>query len=237
MVIGLCSPVLYFLGEILGIGLTTASESGIFLASIPVASLVASSLVLRKRPRKAQVVGILITLAGVLLLIPLMVESGVSLSFVGYLCLFIAVIAYALYSVSVARASRFTGVEITYAMLAMGAVVFVALAIVEALSKGGLGALAALPFRDRGFLAAILYQGIACSVLAFFLSNVAIASIGVNRTASFIGISTVVAILAGALVLKEPFTLGQTVAALVILAGVYIANAAKTGGGMPDGVG
>lgn len=53
---------------------------------------------------------------------------------------------------------------------------------------------------------AVLYQGVGCSVLAFFLSNVAIARIGVNRTASFIGVSTVVSIAAGALLLGERFT-------------------------------
>lgn len=60
-----------------------------------------------------------------------------------------------------------------------------------------------------------------CSVLAFFLSNTAITKIGVNRTASFIGVS----IAAGALVLGERFTAGQLAGAAAILAGVYIANA------------
>ena len=64
-----------------------------------------------------------------------------------------------------------------------------------------------------------------CSVLAFFLSNTAITKIGVNRTASFIGVSTVVSIAAGALVLGERFTAGQLAGAVDILAGVYIANA------------
>ena len=60
-----------------------------------------------------------------------------------------------------------------------------------------------------------------CSVLAFFLSNTAITKIGVNRTASFIGVS----IAAGALVLGERFTAGQLAGAAAILVGVYIANA------------
>lgn len=72
---------------------------------------------------------------------------------------------------------------------------------------------------------AVLYQGVGCSVLSFFLSNVAIARIGVNRTASFIGVSTVVSIAAGALLLGERFTAGQLAGAAMILAGVYIANA------------
>lgn len=52
----------------------------------------------------------------------------------------------------------------------------------------------------------------------------AIASIGVNRTASFIGISTVVSIVAGITLLGESFSLWQTAGVVVVLAGVYIAN-------------
>lgn len=55
------SPVLYFLGETLGINLTTASESGAFLASIPVMALIAATLILKEKPSKHQIVGIAIT--------------------------------------------------------------------------------------------------------------------------------------------------------------------------------
>lgn len=82
-----------------------------------------------------------------------------------------------------------------------------------------------LPFRKGTFLSAIFYQGIGCSVVAFFLSNVAIAKIGVNRTSSFTGVATVVSIISGAVLRKEAFTIFQIIGAVVIIAGVYIANA------------
>lgn len=134
--VALLSPVIYFIGETVGIRLTTASESGAFLACIPVVSLAASALILKKKPGRRQLAGILVTLLGVLI-----------------------------------------------------------------------------------------------TVLAFFLSNVAIARIGVNRTSSFIGVSTVVSILAGMLLLGEGFSAMQMLGAAVILAGVYAANAS----GMPEG--
>lgn len=69
-----------------------------------------------------------------------------------------------------------------------------------------------------------MYQGIGCLVFAFFLSNHAIAKIGVNRTSSFIGIATVVSILAGALLLREAFSVFRIIGAAVIIAGVYLAS-------------
>lgn len=223
LLVALCSPCIYFIAETIGISHTTASESGVFLASIPVISLIASTLFLKEKPIKIQIFGILITLTGVFVTV-FVVNVSSSLSALGYLSLVIAVMSYALYSVFVSKATDYTEVEITYIMLLTGAVLFILVAIIQASIHGELVTLLQLPVKNPRFLIAILYQGIGCSIFAFFLSNLAIAKIGVNRTSSFIGISTVVSILAGALLLHEPFTKGQIVGAGIIVAGVYIAN-------------
>ena len=223
LLVALWNPVLYFIGETVGINRTTATESGIFLACIPVASLLASALILHKKPRGRQVVGILITLCGVLATV-LAAGAASSLSGIGYLFLLLAVLSYALYCVYVDKAETYTSAEITYMMLAAGAAVFITLALLEAGVTGNLGDVIGLPFHDGGFLMTILFQGIGCSVFAFFLSNLAIAKIGVNRTSSFIGIATVVSMMAGVLILGEPLSLYQFLGAVMILAGVYVAN-------------
>ena len=224
LAVALFSPVLYFISETIGIRYTTSSESGVFLACIPVASVIASTLILQKKPSRMQVAGILVTLVGVLVTV-LVLGMSASLSVIGYVCLLGAVVSYALYSVFVEKACEYTGGEITYVMLATGAIVFVSLALMNACISGTFHDLLTLPVRDTGFLTAILYQGMGCSILAFFLSNVAIAKIGVNRTSSFIGVSTVVSIIAGVVLLHEKFTVFQVVGAMIILIGVYIANA------------
>ena len=223
LMVSMFSPVIYFIGETIGISNTTASESGVFLACIPVASLVASTLILHKKPSRRQTLGILITLVGVIVTV-LVVKIESSLSVVGYLFLAIAVISYALYSVFVEKASDYTEVEITYVMICAGAIVFTILAIAEDCIKGNLNILLSLPLKNVNFLIAILYQGIGCSVIAFFLSNMAITKIGVNRTSSFIGVSTVVSIISGALLLQEGFSIYQIIGAVIIIIGVYISN-------------
>ena len=52
LMVAIFSPTLYFIGETLGISHTTASESGVFLACIPIASLLASTIFLKKKPTK-----------------------------------------------------------------------------------------------------------------------------------------------------------------------------------------
>ena len=225
--VALFCPCLYFIGETVGIRETTVTESGVFLACVPALSLLASTVILKKKPTKRQIIGILVTFLGVMTTV-VAVGLSSSLSPVGYAALMLAVVAYALYSVFVDLAADYTGAEITYVMLCSGAVFYGLLALGEAAAHGALSELLTLPARSGTFLAAVLYQGIGCSVAAFFLSNAAIAKIGVNKTSSFIGVSTIVSILAGALALGEPLSVGQIVGAAVIVAGVYTANASAS---------
>lgn len=221
--IAIFSPVLYFLLETIGISRTTASESGAFFACIPVVALIASTLILKKKPSGRQVIGIGITVIGVLVTV---IAAGMEASFSwsGYLFLSLAIISYSLYCVYVEKAEGYTGIEITYMMLFCASLSFVVLALVEASLNGELRELLVLPISLPAFAVAVFYQGIACSILAFFMSNVAIANIGVNRTSSFIGVSTIVSVAAGVLFLGEAFSAFQMAGVTLILIGVYSAN-------------
>lgn len=218
------SPILYFVGETLGIAKTTASESGAFLAAIPVACLVASSIILNKKPTIRQISGILTTLCGVCITV-FAASVSASFSVSGYFWLVVCIAGYSLYSVFVDKSSTYySGAEIAYAMLGVGAIVFGITAIAEALEKADIKTLVTLPLTNKAFLSSVLYQAIGCSIAGFIMSNVAIAKIGVNRVASFIGVATVVAIVCAVAILKESFTMWQMLGAFVIVAGVYIAN-------------
>ena len=224
-VILLC-PCVYFLGETLGISRTTSTECGIFVASIPVISLILSAALLKNRPARIQVAGIVTTLVGMVTCVTAVGMTS-SLSVPGYIFLTVAVLSYSLYFIYVEKASCYTSMELAYAMQVSGALLFTVLALLEALHDGNVGTLVALPFRDRAFLVAVLYLGIGCSVFAFWLSNAAIEKLGVNRAASFIGVATLVSVLTGTLMLHEMLTPVQIVGAVLIVLGVYMANAGR----------
>lgn len=221
--IAVFQPVIYFVGETVGISLTTASESGAVLSVIPAATLIAGGLILKEKPTKLQAAGVCITMAGVMVCV---LSKGMEASFnpLGYLMLLMAVISYSLYSVFSEKAVSFSSAEKTYVMIAFGAVVFTAAALVQNLRTGTLPEFLSAPFTNPALLTAVLYQGIGCSILAFFLYNLAIATIGTNRSASFVGISTVVSILAGVFFLKEQFSTFQAAGAFFVIGGVYLAN-------------
>jgi len=219
----LVSPVLYFLAEAYGIARTTASESGMILAAIPIAALVASAVVLKERPTRPQAIGIGITVSGVVMVV---LVKGLQTSFdvMGYIILLAAIVSYSLFSVYIQKNTEHTAVEKTYVMIGAGAIVFSLMALIESGMQNGLKEFVMLPFVNVKFLIAIIYLGILCSVCGFVLYNLAISYIGTNRSASFVGISTLTAVLAGVVILKEQILSGQVVGMLLILCGVYIAN-------------
>lgn len=144
---GAVLPCLYFIGETVGIRETTVTESGVFLACVPALSLLASTVILKKKPTKRQIIGILVTFLGVMTTV-VAVGLSSSLSPVGYAALMLAVVAYALYSVFVDLAADYTGAEITYVMLCSGATFYGLLALGEAAAHGALSELLTLPARS-----------------------------------------------------------------------------------------
>jgi drug/metabolite transporter (DMT)-like permease len=76
-------PSCYFIGETVGIKLTSASESGAIIACIPVGALLLSTLMLKQPPTKLQVTGVGVTTAGIMLII-LMKGLSATLNPLGY---------------------------------------------------------------------------------------------------------------------------------------------------------
>lgn len=123
LVLAALQPVLYYVGETVGVARTTASESAIIIASIPVVTLLLTWMLQGRRPTRGQVTGISLSLAGVLLTV---LSGGlqVGADVVGYAFVFGAVLSFALYTVFAERAYRATGMDKTFVMLASGAVFF-----------------------------------------------------------------------------------------------------------------
>lgn len=221
--IAIFQPGIYFIGETFGVKLTTASESGVIIACYPIVALVVSTIVLKEAPARQQVAGIGTAAAGIILIV---LMKGLEASFnpLGYILLLFALLSYSMYSVNSQKAEEFTNTEKTYAMIALGAVVFTAAALIENASSGSLKEFILLPFSSAEYLVGFLYLGVGCSAAAFFLYNVAISAIGTNRSASFAGLSTIVTVIAGIIILREKFSVMQGAGTVLVLGGVYLAN-------------
>ena len=193
---GAAMPCVYGLFEATGIRLTSVSESGVIIGSMPVFTLLITGLIRRKKSDWLTVAGILISFAGVAgctVLAPDFTPGG---RLPGYLSLLVAVLAGAAFMHLSARAGTwYSSAQITAAMSLMGCVFFNALNLVMGY---GLGTYRDCVTHPRAGLAC-LFLGVLCSSLCYLLMNYVLSRVENTAVASNLGNcwTTVVAVIAG----------------------------------------
>ncbi|MEG1547351.1 MAG: DMT family transporter [Clostridia bacterium] len=223
LLMALFQPILYFSGETMGIKLTTASESGTVMACIPIVTLLLATRMLKEKPTKLQAIGIIISVLGVVL-VGLAKGLSASLNIAGYLLLVLAMLSDSFYVVFSRKADGFTSMEKTYVMMGCGAFIFTVSAFVFHGFNGTVVEFLTAPFNNIKFLIGLIYLGICCSIVGFFMVNRSIELLGATRASSFAGLSTIIAVLSGVIILGEKFSFLQGVGTAMVMLGVYASN-------------
>ena len=213
-------PVAYFFFENYGILYTSSAVAGTIISAVPVCCILMDVLVLHERVTAKQVVCALGAIGGVALI---SAGGAVMVSALGMLFLLLTMLSDTVYyGISHSAAKVFTPFEMTYVMFAVGMAVFIPVALIQA---GGLRTpLITAPLHDGGFWVAVLYLGLLSSVMAYGLLNFANSHLSVSETSLFSNVTTVVSVLAGVVLLKEPFSVWQMLGVAVILICVFAAN-------------
>lgn len=221
--LALFQPVLYFICEVTGVDMTSASESGMMISLIPVVAAILGVIFLNEKPSTKQWVFIFLSVAGVIF-ITVMRESEVEGNFIGILVLLGAVFSAGAFNILSRKSSLyFNAIEITFVMMMIGLFVFNGIAVTDHILRGTLSSYFTPLFNPNAFFA-VAYLGILSSVVAFFLLNYMLSKIEATKSAVFGNLVTVVSIIAGILVLGEPFYWFHMVGAALILLGVWGTN-------------
>ena len=219
LLMGLMEPVIYFIGEELGVIHSTTIFSGVMIAVIPIVAIFAAIPVLHEKPTVGQVLFSILSVGGVIG-IGLLTKNDGALDWIGVAALIVAVLSAAAYGIlDRGLSSEFTAFERTYLMIGMGAVCFTPIALIR--TRFDLGAFYA-PMAEPGFLLPVLFLSVCCSVISYFLLSYMATYMTVTRSSVYANLTTAVSVVAGALILKEPFDpiLG-TLFCAVILIGIY----------------
>lgn len=222
IIMSLLQPVIYFFGETYGIDYSTSSFSGVMIALIPVISLAFGVLFLKEKVTVRQLLFGLMSVGGVIMIVLLSENSG-SFSWFGFFMLLVAVFCGSLYKVVGRKiADEFTAVERSYVNIAMGSIVFTAVALIN--GAGDFRGEILAPLTVPAFWMSIAYLAVISSVGAFTMINYSLSYLSVSQTAVVGNLTTVVSTVAGVLILHEEFSLLHFVAILVILVGILGAN-------------
>lgn len=228
ILMGLAQPVCYYLLELYGISLCSSALSGVIIGLVPVAVILFSGAFLGEKPTVLQHVCTVVSLLGVGA-ISLLSNNGQPSYFLGVVLLVGAVVSAAAFNLlSRSISAQFTAFERTYLMFLLGSVSFNAAAVLVMRGRffTGLAAAAVQP----NFWLAIAYLAVVSSVAAFLLYNYSTTQISAVRSSSFSNIITIVSLLAGVFILKEPFSALQLLLCVPIILGVYGVNRAGQSG-------
>ena len=221
---GLIQPVGYFLCESYGIRFTNSTFAGVIIALGPVVALAAAALTLGEIPRRSQTAFSVLSILGVILM-TLQQRSEGTIRPLGVLLLFCAVLAGTSFNIVSRRLSgEFSALERTYVMMLVAAAMFTALALIEC--RGDFARLIA-PLSSPDFLLAIVYLGVASSIVAFLALNYAFGYLTVAKSMAFCNLTTVISLFAGVVFLHEPISLVSLAASLMILLGIWGVQRAK----------
>ncbi len=216
----LFEPGLYFYFETVGLQLTTAPKASLIIATVPVAVLVFARILIGERIRKLSLFGIVMSLAGIGVLIT--GDPGFQWALddhlLGDLLIICAVITAALYMVGARDLGReYSAWDITCLQIFYGALFYAPMFFVE------------MSVLDWGevtvsSMIAAAYLTVFATVIAFLCYNYGLTRIEASRAAVFInGIPVVTAVTAW-VILGERLTLIQAAGGAMVLGGVWLTN-------------
>lgn len=221
--LGILGNLVYQGFFIFGIDLTLAGNTSLLLATTPVWTLVLSTLLKQERAGPLVWVGILSTLAGMVLVVmggalSVGIRGG---SLKGDLLVVGAAMTWAVYTVLSAHlVRRYGSIRVAAWTLWVGTV---------GLVLWGLPSLSRVPVAQLSGRAwsGVIYAGVLAIGLAYVLWNRGIKTIGSSRTAAYANLTPVVALLVAWLWLGEVPAPLQLVGAGIILAGVSLARLSR----------
>lgn len=219
---GLCEPIIYYIAETNGIKYTSSSFSGLMISLIPVSTAVLSAVFLHERLTVRKLAWIFFSVLGVLVISLDQTGSG-TISAKGVICLLIAMIAAGFYSILSRKISQsFSPYERTCVMMIMGSIGFTCIAMIREGSNYGPALISAVT--NKYVILPVLFLSVVCSAIAYYLLNYAMTYLEINKIVVFTNIIPIVSVLAGVLILGEPFSPIFIVGIVMILTGVYKVN-------------
>lgn len=211
--------VAFMILQILAMFFATSIEGAIVYAMVPIFAKIIGRIVLGEKSTKLQMVFVVVTVAALVILI-ILNATDINLNVTGLAIMTVSSIFMACQNVS-ARYVRgvFQPIEITTTIAVGGSAIFISASIIRAIVKHDFAALIE-PLRHGDFVIWASFLGIFCILLSAQFMAYMLAHMEIIQCTIFNSASTLVSIIAGALILGEPLYIYHYICGAIILAGV-----------------
>lgn len=212
----LCEPCLYFLFEAKAVENTTASQAGMVTALLPILVMIAAALILKERIGGKSWAGALIAVGGVCCLTLLSTPTvDAPNPLLGNFLEFLAMLCATGYTIALkALTARYTPFFLTALQAFAGCIFYLPLLFFPGTK---------LP--DTFHLGpglAVIYLGAVITLGAYGLYNYGLKHVPANKAAAFVNLIPIFSVAMGWLFLGETLSLGQAMAGMFIIGGVYL---------------
>lgn len=210
---GVIGVTVYFLFENYGLNYTSASAGSLIIASIPVINLLVSWLSRSEQITVAGTIGVLLSFAGVYVLVKASPDqTGSSLS--GNLLVLGAAISWVVYTrINAPLINQYDLFALNTFETCVGTIALVPVGIYTGIS---------LPAANLNIWLSLAYLGFICSAAAYVLYLIALKQLGSVVVTTFVNLVPVFGVIAAVVILGERIAAEQLWGGLMILAGVVL---------------
>lgn len=221
VLLSLFEPYLYYMGETYGLTMMSATTASVIVATIPLFAPIVAYLMLREVIKWSNVLGILVSLMGVMLVIYLP-GSGLEAGVWGILLMFLAVFSAVFYSAILRKISlHYHTVNIILYQSLIGLLFFLPTFFFTDFQN-----IENLKISAKS-LEALIMLAIFASVLAFVLFASVVRKIGIAKTNVFVNLIPVFTAVFSWLLLKQYLTFSQWIGIAVVVAGLFVSQLSR----------
>lgn len=214
-------PFLYYLGETYGLTLVEPTPAAVIVSTIPLFAPVFAYFFLKEKIAISNVIGILISLVGVLLVV-YQPGAGFSASPFGVALLFLAVFSAICYSAILRKIStHYSIINVIFYQSIIGLVFFIPTFLITDYSTIGQITV------THDAVYSLIMLAVLCSVLAFVFFAWVVRQVGVTRTQVFVNLIPVFTALFSWLFMKSIISNLQWLGIAVAVTGLFISQKQK----------
>lgn len=221
-------PFAFFTFQTLALERLSSSEAGIIQALVPILTVIMARLILKERISTIQTFFVCLSVFGVFGVQWFNASSAVSFSLAGSGFALLSITSIALYNILIKKVSQhFNIVGITVYASLTGCICFNGLALLSCLRAGSMSSYLA-PLSSASYLWSIMYLGLLSSLLTTVLLTYGLKYLKAGTVGLFSNVATLITLLAGVLILKEPLRIYHWVGIITILGGTIGYNMYQT---------
>ena len=217
-------PVLFFGFQIFGLVYISSSEAGIVQATVPIFTLIFSSVLLKERSTVAQKLAISLSVFGVMYMMYMNGVDGKAMMLLGFGLILLSTISQSFYQVFARRLTQdYSLITITFLLTLFGFLLFNGLSLTNHVINGSINEFLD-PFRHLNYILSILYLGVLSTLVTSYLSTYSFSILPAFQGSVFGNITTVITMLAGIILLDETFFYYHVIGTILIILGVIGVN-------------